>query len=91
LLKEMEKAKGGRPAKTPSTAEGVLTLADRGVSEGQSHRWQKLADVPDEQFEAALDGPEMPTTNSAIGAPQPREIEVNPVAMQSDDVSGPTY
>jgi hypothetical protein len=68
LLKEMEKAKGGRPAKTASTAEGVSTLADRGVSEGQSHRWQKLADVPEDQFEAALGGSAKPTTGGILAS-----------------------
>jgi len=59
----MEKAKGtagqGRPAlgsapkeapKTPTTP----TLNDLGISHKESSNWQKLAAVPEEQFEAAL-------------------------------------
>lgn len=66
LLKEMEKAKGGRPPKTASPMEAVSppTLEQLGVSDKQSHRWQQLADVPEEQFETALAAPEKPPRDS---------------------------
>lgn len=38
----------------PSGREG-LRLADVGVTEKQSHEWQKLAAVPSEDFQAAID------------------------------------
>jgi hypothetical protein len=38
----------------PSRDTRAPTLTDRGISRDQSSRWQKLADVPEEQFEAAL-------------------------------------
>lgn len=69
LLKQMEKAKGapGNQYTGPlPPREGSKTLEDMGISYGQSSRWQKLADVPEDQFEAALVGPEMPTTNGII-------------------------
>lgn len=67
ILHAMEKHKGGRPSETPSTTKGVSTLADLGISEGQSHRWQKLAGVSDEDFERDLAG-DHPTTNGIIWA-----------------------
>jgi hypothetical protein len=68
LDKQREKAKGGRPSKTPSTEKGVSTptLADLGVSPKQAHDWRKLADVPDDQFEAALNDPTRKPTTAGI-------------------------
>lgn len=51
ILAVMEKDKGGRPAKTGSTMEPVIRLADVGVEKKQSHRWQRAASVPEEMFE----------------------------------------
>lgn len=54
LLGEMDrrKAEEGRPAKAlQSERLPKPTLKDLGVSEIQSHRWQKAASVPDEVFE----------------------------------------
>jgi hypothetical protein len=85
LLKEMEKAKGspGNQYTGPlARSEGSKTLAERGISYDQSSRWQQLADVPDEQFDDALGGPEKPTTSGIIAAAhEPREID--PVAKEA--------
>lgn len=57
MLAGMEKSKGGRPAeKTAGTVPEVsaLSLAELGVKEDQSRRWQKEAAVDDETFEAYL-------------------------------------
>ena len=42
------------------------TLADLGISKDQLSQWQKLAAVPDEQFEAELAGPEMVGTDTSV-------------------------
>ncbi len=57
LLREMEKAKGGNPQLVANhdRLEKPKTLAEMGVTKDQSSKWQKLAGVPDDQFEKALD------------------------------------
>jgi hypothetical protein len=84
LLAQMNKAKGARE---PGTNRGLTrscettasTLADLGVSRDQSSRWQKLAEVPDQDFEKALaDLTAMPTTNGVLRATQ--EPKPNPVS-----------
>ena len=62
-----EKAKGAQGSGSNqhvvrSHAGTALTLSDPGISESQSSRWQQLATVPEEQFEAALAAPVKPTT-----------------------------
>jgi len=56
ILREMPKSEGGRPPeKTGAKVEPVLstpTLADLGIDKKTSARAQKLADLPDETFEA---------------------------------------
>ena len=73
LLAKMKKAQGKR---TDLVARGDQvddrqTLSDVGVSKDQSSRWQALADVSQEDFEAALGGEKKPSTNGIIAkAPQ---------------------
>jgi hypothetical protein len=52
----MEKAKGARAPGTNRGASNNTTasLAELGITKDQSAQWQKLADVPEPQFEAAL-------------------------------------
>jgi N6-adenosine-specific RNA methylase IME4 len=49
-LAKMEKAAGGRPTKT-SNATLQVSLGDLGIQRMQSHRWQTLATVPEDEFE----------------------------------------
>lgn len=78
LSKELEKAPGARTDLEPlgtaprgSTKEETLTAA--GVSVDQAKRWERLADVPEDRFEAALAAPAMPTTNGILEAVKPRD------------------
>jgi hypothetical protein len=70
LLAKMEKAKGGQPRKNRSHAGiGSPRLADLNITPKESSRWQKLAAVPESDFEAALADPiTKPTTNGIIQA-----------------------
>ena len=63
LLQTMEKARGGRPSKTPATGAAVSTLADMGISEHQSRRWQDLRRLP------ALLKVHLPVWRSTTAAP----------------------
>jgi N6-adenosine-specific RNA methylase IME4 len=61
LLKEMDKHPAGRPPKEGKISDIVSpiptppTLSELGISNKQSSRWQALAGIPEEKFEAALE------------------------------------
>ena len=58
MLAETELNKGGRPAeKTSNTMLQVndQTLSDLGIERIQSHRWQKIASIPEDKFEERID------------------------------------
>lgn len=81
LRRAEKKAKGGRPRKKgrPSGSEVLTNEARRkelGISEKQDRQWQGLAQVPEEQFEAALAGPEMPTTSGILASAQGEKPQV---------------
>jgi hypothetical protein len=76
LLQQTERAKGARGNPGGRGAAIVLSpdatpLSELGISRHQSSKWQKLADIPPEEFEATLAGPEKPTTTSIIAAAPP--------------------
>lgn len=54
ILAEMEKNKGARGKGVRFRDESAPTLADLGISQVQSHRWQKIAGIPHRDFEAFL-------------------------------------
>ena len=70
LLKELEKGKGGRPPE--NSAQPALSLfakakEDAGISDDQAKKWQKLAEIPQEEFEQALKDPAAkPSTTGLI-------------------------
>lgn len=80
LLALAEKAKGAQGSGSnqyevrsrPATAP---TLADLGISKSQSSRWQQLAAVAEEQFEAALAAPAKPSTTGILASARPAQSE----------------
>jgi hypothetical protein len=82
LSRELEKSKGGRPAKETAGAIPTVSKGQQlymaGISEDQARQWEKLAAVPAEQFEQHLADPiQKPTTNSIIRAaaePKPQPV-----------------
>lgn len=81
LSGEVERAERGRPAKTSNDT----TLSDLGISRDQSSQWQKLATIPDEEFEADLKDPAWrPTTSGMIDRRAARERGPTP-PLQVDD------
>jgi len=87
LLAEREKAKGaqgnpgGQGAKiVPSNDARAQTLSDLGVSYQQSSDWQKIAAIPEDEFEAMVGGPEKPTTRGLVKAvSSPPKKPITPV------------
>lgn len=53
MLATMEKNKGGRPPETEDIVSAVSAprLADIGIEQKQSQRWQKIASLPEQEFE----------------------------------------
>ena len=75
LLAEMDKAKGGRPIENRShDSTGFVaetkTLSDLGITKDQSSKWQKLAAVPEAEFEAAVSQPGIKPSTHHILTPK---------------------
>lgn len=84
LLAEMERGKTGPKEVTPDDAEQLseysAALDRAGISTQQSSNYQKLAAVPEDEFERAVDNPAAkPSTNHII---KPKEPE--PPRMDAD-------
>jgi hypothetical protein len=78
----MDKAKGGNPS--VGTRGSKKTLSDLGVTYDQSSKWQRLAEVPDDEFEAALTDPaRKPSTTGIISSTTPPKPDVIPVSAQA--------
>jgi hypothetical protein len=85
LLKAMEKNKGGpgRPIRSPEewVSEYGQALRKNQIPYTTAERWQQLATVPDEEFEAALGGSEKPSTSGIIEANRPQQEPMYPKAL----------
>jgi len=84
LLSQLEKARGGDRKSTSASVEidsEYKQACDRaGINKDQSSNYQKLANVPEEEFEKAVDNPAAkPSTNRII---KPKEPE--PPRMDKD-------
>jgi hypothetical protein len=51
---------------TSQKSEYAQTLEQTGISRQTAHRYQRLAELPESTFEAALRKPEKPTTNGLV-------------------------
>jgi hypothetical protein len=84
LLGEMKKVPGARTDLAQplgEVSEFGRTLEANQISRQTSTRWQQLAAVPDEDFEAALAGPEKPSTNGIISQNRPKREPMNDNAI----------
>jgi hypothetical protein len=64
----LEKAPGIRTdlhTLSPSTTKSQK-LAEAGISRDQASKWEQLANVPEAEFEAALAGPNKPSTAGVL-------------------------
>ncbi|MDR5739178.1 MULTISPECIES: hypothetical protein [unclassified Caballeronia] len=91
LLKELAEAEmrasgPGQRAAGPGRgkASSHATLLDMGVTRDQSSKWQKLARIPEEDFEAALRSPEKKPTTAAL-IREIRDPAASAVARLPDD------
>jgi hypothetical protein len=66
----------------------VKTLKQLGISKKQSSRWQQLADVPEDQFEAALPAPDKPSTSGIIARAEIRMADEIDAAQARGEVAG---
>jgi N6-adenosine-specific RNA methylase IME4 len=107
LLAEMKKngeraniGGDGRNQHTRGSQSGCTTLADLGITRGESSKWQKLAAIPEADFEAsianALNGNVLVTASDMLGAGALRQQSLNQyrenlesiTAMKAKQLSG---
>jgi hypothetical protein len=96
LLGEVTKHQGGRPRKTQPTVELVTelppTLRQLGIDRHESSRWQQIANLPPELFEAHISdcrrsGTEL-TTSGIILLAKRLSRDSNDVDGMNEDVDG---
>jgi hypothetical protein len=90
LLAEREMANGARGTgsnqhQVASQAASPPPLSDFGITHTQSLRWQKLAAIPDREFEATFAAGAKPTTGGLIAAHEAPAAKPMPVVPVSAD------
>lgn len=88
LLKQMKKSGERADGKGhPKLVSNAATLETLHISRDQSSTWQQLADVPEEEFEAALkDSYDMPSAERIVARQkQERIVEAAPKVKVSND------
>jgi hypothetical protein len=96
LLKEMDKNQGAVRGKTGRKGKPVLDskprLRDLDINKSQSSRWQKLADLADEDFERVVDRARLKAGSVVDRAhqppPKPRPPKRKPAKRDPADVLG---
>ena len=90
LLADMEKAKGAAEAGTnrgttrsyDATSSQPRSLSDLGITKDQSSKWQRLAAVPEAEFEAAISQPgSKPSTTHIISPKQEQPKRMDSLAL----------
>ncbi len=92
LLAQMDKVQGargnpgGRGARIVASSETSpqKTMAELHITHDQASRWQQLAKVPEEQFEAAIAKAPIPTTKGVLRATRAEVVDVEPRADKGD-------
>lgn len=82
LLKEQEKAKGGEQyhrSSSATSAQPLPTLTEIRITKDQSSKWQQLANVPEDEFEKALESSPTPSAHSILKSrktdPPPKRMD----------------
>jgi len=93
LLREMDKNKGTRGAGNPDFLGGrdvrppsdpAPKLSDLGITKDQSSRWQKLAAMPEKQFEEKLTSVKGDLRAKTEGRPKGSRLKAEPVKFSRD-------
>ena len=80
LLRDMESVKKGRPKKEMSNGTTFKTIEKMGITRDQSSKWQQLANVPDKEFEEAINVQgAKPSTNHILKKSDDLRDEINSI------------
>tara|TARA_R110000787_G_scaffold71724_2_gene159641 strand:+ start:440 stop:1036 length:597 start_codon:yes stop_codon:yes gene_type:complete len=85
MLRDTEKATGNQhvnSAQSDDSTKQIKTLSDMGITKDQSSTWQKLANVPEDEFEAAITMPgTKPSASHIIATPEPEPKRMDKNAL----------